>query len=337
MHRVAKLDVARPFESRRLGLLAKILFGLCCALAMIGFRVVLDLWIETAGPFALVYPTVLIAVLFGHWQAGLTAFVTSFMWAWYFVLAPINAWGFVVATDPPRVAINAAAVALTLVLAEAFRRAVVSALEERDREIDRAATLQAELEHRTKNNFALAASLLEMQKRREQMPEVAAALEQAIARIHSFASAYSNLALRQGEGAMVAMQDYLVDVVDRVTRGAFLDNVKVEIETGNEPVIMPRETAVAIGLFTNEALTNCAKYAFPDGRDGVVKVRFDARQGQWSLAIEDDGVGDAGQVETSTGIGERLFAAFAQQAQADYRVEAKSTGRALHLASRAVN
>jgi len=337
MHRVANFDVARQFESKRLGLFIKVVFGLGCTLAMIGMRVMLDVWAETAGPFALVYPTVLIATLFGHWQAGLTCYLSSFFWAWYYALAPVGAWGFVNDTDPSRVGINAAAVLIVFLLAEAFRRAVSNALRERDHEIERRVMLQQELEHRTKNNFALAASLLEMQKRREQLPEVAAALEQAIARIHSFSSAYSNLALTQGEGAMVAMQDYLVDVVDRVTRGAFLDNVRVEIDPGSDNVIMPREVAVAIGLFTNEALTNCAKYAFPDGRDGKVSIRFAGTGDKWSLAIEDDGVGTGVGNDESSGIGERLFAAFAQQAQAEYHVDARPHGRALHLASRTVN
>lgn len=338
MHRVANFDVARQFQSRRLGLFAKIMFGFGCALAMVGLRAILDVWAETAGPFALVYPAVLIATLFGHWQAGVACFGTSFLWAWYFNLAPVRAWGFEVATDPSRVAINGAAVLIVLVLAEAFRRAVSKAIRERDHEIERRLLLQQELEHRTKNNFALAASLLEMQKRREEQPQVAAGLEKAIARIHSFSSAYTNLASVQEEGSMVAMQEYLVDVVDRVTRGAFLENVQVEMDTGDTDMAMPREVAVAIGLFANEALTNCAKYAFPDGRDGKVSVRFSGNADQWSLAIEDNGVGTSAESEgSSTGIGERLFAAFAQQAQAEYRVEAKPGGRALLLASKSLN
>ena len=337
MYRLAGFDVGRRFAAPRVRIAVQYLFGLGCALAMIGLRSVLDMWAATAGPFALVYPAVLIATLYGHWRAGLVAYVASFLWAWYFVLPTVQGFAFENPTDAPRVAINAAAVAVMLVFAEAFRRAVDKAIEQRDVEIARANLLQQELEHRTKNNFALAASLLEMQKRRETHPEVAAALEQAIARIHSFSSAYANLALTQGEGARVAMQEYLVDVVDRVTRGAFLDNVQVEIETGDETVIMPRETAVAIGLFTNEALTNCAKYAFPDGRSGKVKVIFAGSDAGWSLDIVDDGVGTSCGDDGTTGIGERLFAAFAQQAQAEFSVNAGKQGRALRLSSKDVN
>lgn len=337
MYRLAGFDVPRRFHAPRVRVLVQCLFGLGCTLAMIGFRSFLDVWASTAGPFALVYPTVLIATLYGHWKAGVVTYFSSFLWAWYFVLPTARSFTFEVATDASRVAINAVAVLVVLVFAESFRRAVVRAIAQRDEQIARATMLQQELEHRTKNNFALAASLLEMQKRREGHPQVVTALEQAIARIHSFSSAYSNLALTQGEGAMVAMQDYLVDVVDRVTRGAFLDNVEVEVDFGSSNVTMPREVAVAIGLFTNEALTNCAKYAFPDGRDGKVKVRFAGERDDWWLEINDDGIGTAMDSENSTGIGERLFAAFAQQAGAKYHVDTTSGGRSLRLESEVLN
>ena len=119
----------------------------------------------------------LIATLYGHWKAGIVTYLSSFLWAWYFVLPTVHGFEFEVATDPARVAINAAAVLVVLVFAEAFRRAVATAITQRDEQIDRASMLQQELEHRTKNNFALAASLLEMQKRREQHPAVISALE----------------------------------------------------------------------------------------------------------------------------------------------------------------
>ncbi len=334
MYRLAGFDVPRRFRAPRVRVLVQCLFGLGCTLAMIGLRSFLDVWAATAGPFALVYPTVLIATLYGHWKAGLVSFFSSFFWAWYFVLPVTQSFTFEVATDPSRVAINAVAVLVVLLFAESFRRAVSTAISQRDAEIARASMLQQELEHRTKNNFALAASLLEMQKRREELPTVVTALEQAIARIHSFSSAYSNLALKQGEGAVVAMQDYLADVVDRVTQGAFLDNVKVETDYGSENVTMPREVAVAIGLFTNEALTNCAKYAFPDGREGTVRVRFTGANDNWTLSIDDDGVGTMVHTANTSGIGERLFAAFASQARAQYEVHATEEGRSLRLAAR---
>lgn len=333
MKRLANFDVSRRLQSGWAQRVAQVVFGLGCTLAMIGLRSMFDVWAATAGPFALVYPTVLIATLYGHALAGGVAYLASFAYAWYYVLPTQASFTFEVPTDPSRVFINGLAVLVVLLLAETFRRAVNAAVADRDAEIARRELLRQELEHRTKNNFALAASLLELQKRRESDEKVAAALDQAIQRIHSFASAYANLAMTQGEGGMVGMASYLLEIVDRVTRGAFHDAVEVDVEVAD--CALPREVAVAIGLFVNEALTNSAKYAFPDGRAGQVKVRFGGDSENWTLAIGDDGVGHAsGPVTAQGGVGARLLEAFAQQAQAQYEIEVGEEGRKLRLVRR---
>ncbi|RPF71055.1 sensor histidine kinase [Aurantiacibacter spongiae] len=336
MKRLASFDVSRRFARGSSRHLVEILFGVLAALAMIALRSLLDTVAALAGPFALVYPAVLIATLYGHWRGGLTAFTIAFLYAWYFVLPAPQSFQFEVATDPSRVAINAASALVVVVFAEGFRRAVRTAMAERDEEIERRIVLMQELEHRTKNNFALAASLLEMQKRRAGSQEVENALDTAIARIHSFAGAYANLAQTQGEGARVAMRDYLEDVVDRVGAGAFHDGITVNVEAAN--IYMPREIAVAIGLFTNEALTNCAKYAFPDDRKGRVEVAFRGRADDWTLEISDDGVGIAGAPDAlrgkdGGGVGTRLMDAFARQACATSDISLTDGGCRLVLAS----
>jgi hypothetical protein len=112
--------------------------------------IVIDIIAPTAGPFALVYPTVLLGTLYGHWRGGLVALVTSFGWAWYFVLPTSRSFHFAVLTDPSRVAINALCALIVLVFAETFRRAVDHAVADRDREIARGMMLLDEIEHRTK-------------------------------------------------------------------------------------------------------------------------------------------------------------------------------------------
>lgn len=333
MKRLAKYDVGRRFTRPSTRIAAQVGFGLACTLAMIAVRTAVDMVAPTAGPFAMVYLVVMLATLYGHWQAGVVASVTSFLWAWYFILPEAGSFEFRTGHDASRVTINAVTALVVLVFAEAFRRAVVAAVQERDTEIERGAMLLAELDHRTKNNFALVASLLELQKRRSENAEVKEALEKGIARIHSFAAAYSNLAQSQGEGAIVAMRPYLKDVVAHFTRAGFHDGVEVELDA--DACEIPREVAVAIGLFANEALTNCAKYAFPDGRSGKVEVRFHcSRPEEWSLEICDNGVGYA-QEPTSvsgSGLGATLLQAFAQQAQAKYEFRPSDTGCQLLLA-----
>lgn len=333
MHRLANFDVSSRFRTPIARWTVEALFGLGCAMAMIALRSLLDLWVPTSGPFALVFPPVLIATLFGHWRGGLVAFLVTFFWAWWFVLRPVESFAFEDPTDPPRVAINAVSVAIIAVLAEAFRRAVQGAVAARDAEIARRGLLMAELEHRTKNNFALVASLLQLQKRRNPNPAVGEALDLAIGRVHTFARAYANLADSQGEGSSVEMADYLEEIVCGVTEGAFHEDVRVSRDFAS--CELPRQIAVAIGLFVNEALTNCAKYAFPDGRAGRVAVRFSCDGNDWEVRVDDDGIGAAaGSDEGSTGMGHGLMQAFAAQAGGEYEAVAQDGGHCVRLAGR---
>lgn len=333
MQRLAQFDVSAQFLTRLGKLTAQIVFGVLCGVAMIGLRALVDLWAPGAGPFALIYPTVLLATLYGHWRAGLAAFVLTFLWAWLFVMPGMSFVTFLNPAEGPRVLLNAVCALVVIVFAEAFRRAARSTMEEIRRAADRRLMLLAELEHRTKNNFALVASLLEIQKRRVGNPVLEAPLEDAVNRVRTFADAYSNLALEQEEGVEVAMKPYLDQLLDRIERAALPENVELFREIDN--ILLPRQTGVAIGLYVNEAISNCAKYAFPEGAPGMIAVSFVAPGGRegWSVAIEDNGVGAATVGNTGGGLGSRLMDAFAVQASARHASGAIGRGFRAELRS----
>jgi two-component sensor histidine kinase len=316
MKRLAHFDVSSGLSSRATRLLARCGLGALCGVAMIVLRTAVDMAMPGVGAFAFVFPAVLLATLYGRWEAGLVAYAVSFFWAWNQVLpmdftAP--------ATDQhqlARVIVNGAAALIVLLFAETFRGAVEHERSLRDAEIERRALLLAELEHRTKNNFALVASLLELQKRREPSDLVRVAFDDAIGRVRTFSEAYTHLAGEQGEGAAVEMRPYLERLVARICSALLPPNVTVRSHFAE--IGLPRETAVAIGLFANEVLTNCAKYAFPNGRPGTVEIMLAAEGETWRLIIRDDGVGDAAPLppHAGGGIGSKLLAAFARQARA---------------------
>lgn len=330
--RLPHFDVAGHFAEGPARAGVQIGFGSLCAIAMIAIRSALDVIVPTAGPFALVYPTVLLATLYGRWLAGIVAYFICFFWAWFYVLPAVGSFHFEVPTDPARVAINAFAALIVLLFAETFRHAGAEYAEERDAEIVRRQLLLEELDHRTKNNFALSVSLLETQRRRVESEEASDALTQAIGRLHSFASAYSNLTENQGEGASVEMRPYLEDVVNRFREAALDENVAVETHVDVDE--LPRATAVAIGLFTNEALTNCAKYAFAEGERGTIHVSLKESGDSWLLQIADNGTrkpAAASEALPSSGLGTRLFQAFANQADAEYRIDLEGPGCTVSL------
>ena len=338
MQQVVQFDVNRQLPRPGERVAAQMAFGAACAVAMIAVHIIMDSRLPEASPFALVYPSVVIATLYGHWRGGATAWLIGSAYAWYFLLPFALSFRFADETGAAKAALSMVSAAIVVAFAETFRRYVLAAMEERDAEIARRAMLLQELEHRTRNNFALVLSLLEMQKRREADPCAEKALDLATSRIRSFARAYANLAQGRdkgvGGGERVAMRPYLREVVTHFADGAFPERITVRYRAAD--CSLPRETAVAIGLFTNEALTNCAKYAFPDERSGTVSVTLKGNAQGWELVVADDGVGDGAPrgPRASAGLGTTLMRAFADQAHADYTLETSVRGRRARLASR---
>ena len=316
MHRLANFDVSRQFLTRKGKITAQIVFGTLCGAAMIGLRTLFDMWAPSSGPFALIYPTVLLSTLYGHWRAGLAAFCVTFAWAWFFVLPVQSSFFFSDPTDPARVFLNAASALVVLIFAEAFRRAAHATLTEIRLRADRRLTLLADLEHRTKNNFALVASMLELQKRRIPHQELHAPLDDAVGRVRTFADAYSALALEQSDDPSVDMKPYLDYLLNRIEASSLPPAVKLFREI--DAATLLREEAVAIGLYLNEAVSNACKYAFPNDRSGTIAVFFHVRDGGWRFTIEDDGVGDAAISHPGGGLGSQLLTAFAAQASATH-------------------
>ena len=314
MQRLTQFDVTRQFTSAKGKLAAQVVFAIVCAAAMIGLRTGFDIWAPRSGPFALIYPTVLLVTLYGHLRAGLIAFALTFFWAWYFVLPEPNSLTFADPSDPPRVVLNALCCLIVIIFAEAFRRASRATVQEVTESAERRLVLLADLEHRTKNNFALVASLLEIQKRNSNDPHLHSQLNDAAGRVRTFADAYSNLAIENAEHLEVDVKVYLETLLDRLQSAALPPNVEIFREI--DGIMVPRETAAAIGLYLNEAIANALKYAFPANRAGTIGVYFHVQGQSWRLTVEDNGLGLDSAGQNGNGLGSRLMEAFARQAGA---------------------
>lgn len=309
----------------------QLLFGVGCAAVMIMVRALLDEIAPTAGPFALVYPAVIVATLYGRLHAGLVALAISVLWAWWWVLPPVRSFETPSATELWRVAINVASALLVMVLAESFRGAVEQAAHQKGEEIARRKLIFAEFEHRTRNNFSLVLSLLEIQRRRE-TPDGIRALDEAKGRISCFGDIYSHVLLDTDAEQLVAIKPYLENLVERISTAMFSPEVRITTEI--EELHLGANIAASMGLWLNEALTNCAKYAFPEQADGKIAVSLIARDGRWTLTVKDNGIGDGGQrmAKPSSGQGRRIMDAFAQRAGASHQIALSPSGCSAELA-----
>ena len=167
-----------------------------------------------------------------------------------------------------------------------------------------------ELSHRTKNNLQMISSLLHIQGRTLD-PASRDAFVDAAARVNVIAKLQDRLNA-DGDGGAVDIRDYLADLC-----GDLADTLRairpLVITVEAEPMTLATSMAAPIGLIVNELVTNCLKYAFPDGQAGTVVVAFRSDPKGYALEVRDDGIGSASNAKD--GLGSRLISQLVAQLQ----------------------
>lgn len=157
-------------------------------------------------------------------------------------------------------------------------------------EDERKELLLREVHHRMNNSLQLTTSLLSLQADSSKHEETREALLQCATRIHAMARLH-DLLNENATKSELNLNDYLEDIL-RFHRNvtSAQDHVKVSSKIAN--VNFDGRRALPLALIMNELVTNCLKYAFPDGRNGEIVVEF-IRDNQkcWILNVKDDGVG----------------------------------------------
>ncbi len=147
-----------------------------------------------------------------------------------------------------------------------------------------AETLNAEIAHRTKNNLAMAASLLQLQAG-EEPEEAAAALNDAASRLLTFASIHEQLQTTQ-EGEID-----LLAAVQRIAQGIqeVYGAQGVQFEVQGALLLLPARVATNLAMIANELITNAAKHGCAGGKPCQVKVRFGREPGALWLSVWNSG------------------------------------------------
>ncbi len=300
-----------------------------CAFVGVGLAVILrfalDLVVPGVAPFALAYPTALVATVLGGWQSGLGALYVAQLLAWSFVMP--TAGGFHTATQFASAVIVAITGTVTVFVAEAFRISAQRVVAERDAKLKERDLLFHELQHRVTNDFTIVSSLLDLQRRRSNAPETREALEQAMGRVRSIARIHRHV-YALPEAGMIDIGRYLNDLCEAL-RDATLPPACITLSCECAPAKVSREIALSIGLVTNELVTNAVKHAFPDNRDGQIKVHFRPTEIGWRLSVIDDGIG-LPQADRKSGLGTGLIEGFVSQTGGTLTISGE-TGTAAHL------
>ena len=257
------------------------------------------------------------------------------------VLPAAYSFTFANASDVPRATINGIVALSICLIAEIFRRAVRRAADARDAELATNRLLMRELEHRTKNNFAMVAGLLSLQRRASDSDDVKSALSTAMARVNSFSAIHESIYTTRRYSEEIDVRQYLDTLVTQLQAALFPEG-RVRITLDCPPAMVGRDRALNFGMIVTELVTNAEKHAFPDGRTGAIEVAYRAPAGgPWELSIRDDGVGlpegDAQPETRGSGIGTRLIEAFAVAVEGELATERLARGTRSRLTQRSAS
>lgn len=148
-----------------------------------------------------------------------------------------------------------------------------------------------EIHHRVKNNMQVTSSLLNLQSKRLKDKKIVEIFKESESRLKTMALVHDKL--YQSENlADIKFKDYIDDLTKNqfVSYGVNTDNISINLEI--EDIFLEIDLATSCGLIINELVLNSIKHAFPQGKEGEIKIVLRAvNEGEFELIVSDDGIG----------------------------------------------
>jgi PAS domain S-box-containing protein len=151
--------------------------------------------------------------------------------------------------------------------------------------------LLRELYHRTKNNMQVISSLLNLQSLTiddKQMLEVVKDIQH---RIRSISLVHEKL-YQAKDLSNVNLKDYIQELTDALLTSYEGSKHRISLTLDIDNVFISLDSITTCGLIINELVSNSLKHAFPDNREGTIRIVLYLTDGdEMGLRISDNGIG----------------------------------------------
>ncbi len=170
-----------------------------------------------------------------------------------------------------------------------------------------------ELQHRVRNDLQVIYSVVNREGRASAEPAEVTGFGRIGRRVMGLAQLYDHLLGRAGVsdlgqdgGGDIDMGIYLHSLCDKIAVADDLSIKGITLNANTEPLMMPVDRAVRLGVAVNELVTNAIKHAFPDKISGRITVRLIAKGkdglGLPVVSVADNGCGFSGPRLGSAGM-----------------------------------
>jgi two-component sensor histidine kinase/CHASE1-domain containing sensor protein len=213
---------------------------------------------------------------------------------------------------------TAAALGARRATLETAHRATQRSLREKE-------VLLREVHHRVKNSLQIVIGMLAMQGRKSPEPTVRQAMDEAAVRVRAIAQIHERLYVGD-DVTSVDFSAYLRALCDDLAASAPDYALRIQAE----PIDLPTDKAIPLGLILVELVTNAIKHAAAPDHRKAIDVRFRRVEGgAIELQVRDHGIGlPAGFSLERAGpsLGTRVIQAFALQLDAEALAEDAEPG-----------
>jgi PAS domain S-box-containing protein len=152
--------------------------------------------------------------------------------------------------------------------------------------------LLQEIHHRVKNNLQVISSLLDLQSHYIKDRVMLEVFRESCNRVKSMALVHEQL-YQSRDCARINFVEYIQNLTNYLFRVYGVNSEKITLELDVDDITLNINTAIPCGLIISELVSNALKYAFPNSKEGIVKIAIDYHKDNnyLTLMVRDNGIG----------------------------------------------
>jgi len=167
---------------------------------------------------------------------------------------------------------------------ELAQEMIKTALEEKE-------VLIREIHHRVKNNMQVIVSLLSLQAQKAKEKKFSNMFIESQNRIKAMSLVHEKL-YQSSDLSNIDFGQYVKSFIDTLSESHGIGAGKILIITKIKNISFDLENAIPCGLIINELVSNALKYAFPDDREGKIRITLNSiTEDDFELIVNDNGIG----------------------------------------------